>query len=274
MKWARPLTGIATLLCAAGAAAGPLEDFQLEMRRSEGIMAYRVVADTVRLKPHMGFFDSDREVASAAVEGDLRERWMALLSSGFEEGTDCATVCVNCEDRVRYRFQFPPLSDSLLVSLMWDDHRAYYFRNGIVVAHRTLTASDTAWAALLHETFPSDTLTQMLSATDPRPPSTRLDPRDTRMVGELPEIIRKVEPHYPPSALMRGEGGTVLLQALVGPKGRVLETRIVTPASVFDESARVAVEGWRFRPARCGGDPVTVWVLIPIRFTFQNPGAR
>jgi TonB family protein len=264
----------AALAAPAWVAASPLEDFGVDLRRSEGIMVYRVVADSSVHRPELQFFATDREVASAAVEGDLRERWLALLSSGFEPGGDCAPVCLQCDERVRYRLQFPPLADSFLVAVLWDDHRALLVRGGRMIGHRTLTAVDTAWATLLRATFPDDHLTQMLRATDPGPRPTNWGPNEVVFVDELPEVLRRVEPHYPPRPLMRGESGLVMVQALVGPKGRILDIRIKSPPSDFDEPARVAVEGWRFKPARCGGTAIPVWVAIPIRFTFNVPGSR
>ena len=269
---------LATLLVTLGLAmessASPLDDFQSDTRRSEGIMAYRVVADTSVHRAMAAPFPPEREVVSAAVEGDLRERWLAALAEGFEPGGDCTPMCLGCEDRLRYRLQFPPLRDSFLVAILWDDHRVVLVRDAKIVGHRTLTARDTAWAALLQATFPSDTPTQMLRASDPGPRPDVPAPGEFVWVEELPEVTRRVQPHYPPRALMRGESGLVMVQALVGPKGRVIEARVTTPRSDFDEPAKVAVEGWRFKPARCGGTPISVWVMVPVRFTFQIPGKR
>jgi protein TonB len=37
-----------------------------------------------------------------------------------------------------------------------------------------------------------------------------------------------------------------------------------------DQSATEAVQRWRFAPARRGGEPITVWVLIPVEFRLDH----
>jgi TonB family protein len=82
-------------------------------------------------------------------------------------------------------------------------------------------------------------------------------------VDELPEAITKVAPVYPAN---RAEG-TVMVQALVGKDGRVLDTKIVKSVPGLDEAAAASVRQWTFKPALANSKPVAVWVVIPIKFT-------
>lgn len=100
-------------------------------------------------------------------------------------------------------------------------------------------------------------------------PPKSLPSEDYVYVEVLPEAITRVEPIYPESAKSVRVAGTVMVQALVGRDGRVLETRIVKSIPELDEAAMACVRQWRFKPAMGGGKPLEVWTSVPIRFTFR-----
>jgi protein TonB len=85
-------------------------------------------------------------------------------------------------------------------------------------------------------------------------------------VDELPQPRTQIAPTYPPLARNAGIEGTVVVQALIGRDGVVKGTRVVKSVPELDEAALAAVEKWTFQPARSEGQPVAVWVAIPIRF--------
>ena len=86
-------------------------------------------------------------------------------------------------------------------------------------------------------------------------------------VDAMPKIIKRFSPTYPDAARRAGIEGRVEVKALVGTDGRVKETRIASSDPVFDRSAEHAVRQYTFEPARSGGKPVAVWVVVPIRYT-------
>ena len=88
-------------------------------------------------------------------------------------------------------------------------------------------------------------------------------------VEELPEAVHKVAPDYPEWARKAGVQGTVMIQALVGKDGRILDTRIVRSIPDLDDYAVAAVKQWRFKPALSKGKPVAVWVAVPVKFTLH-----
>lgn len=109
------------------------------------------------------------------------------------------------------------------------------------------------------------------TASDPPP----LDPSPTQVDGsphlgqyvyveELPEPIERPGPEYPAAA--RGQRGLVMVQALVGKDGSVLKTQITKSDPPFDEAAMACVKKWRFKPALSKGQPVIVWVAVPVAF--------
>jgi len=85
-------------------------------------------------------------------------------------------------------------------------------------------------------------------------------------VEELPEAIEKPRPEYPEAARRAGIEGTVLVQALVGTDGRVKDTKVVKSVPGLDDAAIAAVKKWVFKPALGHGEPVAVWVAVPVKF--------
>ena len=90
---------------------------------------------------------------------------------------------------------------------------------------------------------------------------------DYVFVEELPEAITKVEPVYPSVAKRDGLEGTVLVSALIGPDGRVHDTKVVKSVPALDAAAVEAVRQWTFKPGRTGGKPIGMWMALPIRFS-------
>ena len=87
-------------------------------------------------------------------------------------------------------------------------------------------------------------------------------------IEELPEAIVRVAPRYPDD-WGKGVEGTVMVQALVLRDGTVGATRIVKSIPMLDEAAAASVRQWRFKPAMAKGQPVAVWVAVPVKFTLH-----
>lgn len=104
------------------------------------------------------------------------------------------------------------------------------------------------------------------------PPPPPAPSPETPQVGGIPidrppEAIRRRTPHYPSAAREARIEGTVLILALIGDDGRVRDTRIVRSIPQLDRAAEETVRIWRFKPATHRGEPVEVWVQIPVRFS-------
>ena len=65
--------------------------------------------------------------------------------------------------------------------------------------------------------------------------------------------------------------GTTLLKVYVSDKGLVDEVLVERSAGHrdLDVAAMEAVKQWRFEPARQGQRAVSVWVMLPVRFTLR-----
>jgi len=91
-------------------------------------------------------------------------------------------------------------------------------------------------------------------------------------VADLPVMPRKigdVRPVYPEIARLTRVEGTVILEAVLDPTGRVTQLRVIRSAPVFDQAALDAVRQWRYTPSLYGGHPVSVLMTITVRFMLQ-----
>ena len=97
------------------------------------------------------------------------------------------------------------------------------------------------------------------------------DPKagDYVYVEEFPEAIRRVPPAYPDAARQAKVEGTVALQVLVGRDGLVRDVKVVKSVPGLDQAAIEAVRQWKFKPALTKGEPVAVWVMVPVVFTLN-----
>ena len=83
------------------------------------------------------------------------------------------------------------------------------------------------------------------------------------------KIITKVQPTYPESAKAAGAQGTVLLYAVVGMDGKLLQLQVLN-SQVNPDLARAAVEAvsqWRYQPTLLNGEPVEIDTTIQVKFT-------
>ena len=78
----------------------------------------------------------------------------------------------------------------------------------------------------------------------------------------------QVKPRYPESARRAGAQGITTLRVRVLENGRVGDVQIEQSAGFrdLDMAAMEAVKKWLFEPAKRGKDPVSVWVMLPVKF--------
>ena len=78
------------------------------------------------------------------------------------------------------------------------------------------------------------------------------------------------EPAYPAAAQNLGIEGTVLLDAVIGRGGAVMELSARTGHPLLAESALDAVRNWRYRPTTVNGIPVEVQTEVEVTFTLPD----
>jgi periplasmic protein TonB len=89
-----------------------------------------------------------------------------------------------------------------------------------------------------------------------------------RVGGEIrePKKIRHVSPIYPDLAVAAHVKGTVILECLVSPQGRVTDVRLMRGIPLLNESAMDAVKQWMYTPTLKDGIPVPVILTVTVRF--------
>lgn len=110
------------------------------------------------------------------------------------------------------------------------------------------------------------------AVTAPPAPTVSAPPVRTGVYISAEHAATNAKPAYPAMSKRYGEQGTVVLRVLVNADGTAGQVEIRTSSGypLLDESARTAVQRWRFRPATVDGKPVADWYLQSIPFKLQN----
>ena len=100
----------------------------------------------------------------------------------------------------------------------------------------------------------------------PPPPSAPV-----RVGGNIkpPKKTRDVRPQYPPIAQSARVQGIVIIEATIGPNGRVQEAKVLRSIPLLDQAALDAVRQWEFTPTLLNGVPVPVIMTVTVQFTLQ-----
>jgi protein TonB len=84
-----------------------------------------------------------------------------------------------------------------------------------------------------------------------------------------PTKIKNVPPTYPPIAQSARVQGVVIIEATIGPNGRVTDARVLRSIPLLDQAALDAVRQWEFTPTLLNGVPVPVIMTVTVNFTLQ-----
>jgi protein TonB len=79
-------------------------------------------------------------------------------------------------------------------------------------------------------------------------------------------------PRYPTLSRRMGEEGRVLLRVLVAKNGNAdkVEVEKGSGSERLDEAALEAVRKWKFVPAKQNNQPVSAYVLVPMKFSLRD----
>lgn len=91
-------------------------------------------------------------------------------------------------------------------------------------------------------------------------------------VDQVPTGLYQPPPDYPMQARRRQQTGLVRVRLLIDPQGLVEQVVIVAaePPGVFEASVRAALSRWKFEPGQVGGQAVSTWVEVPVRFELSR----
>jgi periplasmic protein TonB len=80
-----------------------------------------------------------------------------------------------------------------------------------------------------------------------------------------PKPVKQNPPNIPPE--LHGLKASVQVGFIIDEKGRVTKARVVQSSNAsFDDITLRCVRDWEFQPGTKGGKPVSVRVVIPLRF--------
>lgn len=96
-------------------------------------------------------------------------------------------------------------------------------------------------------------------------------PDQAEVQASVPLYHLNPPPAYPAAARRRNYQGTVRLDVLVDRQGRAAEVRLAESCgyAMLDRSAVKSVGQWQFEPARRFGQPIEMWVQVPVRFELR-----
>lgn len=103
---------------------------------------------------------------------------------------------------------------------------------------------------------------------EPTPAPERVpDPTEFIVLEVQPTIKTQTDPVYPDILRRAGIEGRLIVRVLVGKDGRAEDVQIVRSDNEgFNQATLDAVRRWTFTPAIQAGQPVRVWMTIPVRF--------
>jgi protein TonB len=84
-----------------------------------------------------------------------------------------------------------------------------------------------------------------------------------------PNKIKDVRPIYPSIAQSARVQGVVIIEAVIGPDGRVQDAKVLRSIPLLDAAALDAVKQWTYTPTTLNGVPVPVIMTVTVNFTLQ-----
>jgi periplasmic protein TonB len=259
---------------------------------ADSAMVMRVEIVT-RVESHESKFGT--RVASSNSVG---RPWIARFSKfvrtqlSMDPKRECGSTpaSISKRDQLILRVRFGPQDQSPTAVVRFQDRCVELQQGGVDLSRVELDPMYGYVLGLAREALPNDEMVRRLSdeslpskrtpdspgprawGAPPGAPSGGPDhpqPGEYVFTEELPEAITKVPPSYPDEARRANIDGTVVVMVLVGHDGSVKDVRMQKSIPALDAAAMACVRQWKFKPATAKGEPVAVWVIIPVRFTLH-----
>jgi protein TonB len=107
----------------------------------------------------------------------------------------------------------------------------------------------------------------------PPPPPAPVRREPVRIGGQIkePMLVRRVDPVYHPLAQRANVRGTVILEAVVDPQGRVTDVKVLRSAHrLLDDAAIEAVRQWQYAPLILNGIPERFVLTVVLTFNLTD----
>jgi len=103
-------------------------------------------------------------------------------------------------------------------------------------------------------------------AAPPLPDSTTARPRQLGGQIHPPRLLSSVIPRFPAAAPQAYIQGDVVVQTVIDKSGRVADRQVVSGPLPLRQAALDALRQWRYEPETLNGEPISVQMLVTIRF--------
>jgi len=136
------------------------------------------------------------------------------------------------------------------------------------------------------EQAPTPAVQEVSAPTPPTPqpvvakaPEVKPEPEKPQVKEDIIEepkfgvaYLNNPAPTYPPMSRRIGEQGRVLMRVLVSASGdpETVSIESSSGSGRLDEAAMQAVKKWRFVPAKKNKQPISAYVLVPIKFSLDD----
>ena len=84
-----------------------------------------------------------------------------------------------------------------------------------------------------------------------------------------PTKIKDVKPTYPVIAQISKVQGIVIVEATIGPNGKVQDAKVLRSHPLLEGAALDAVRQWEFTPTLLNGSPVSVVMTVTVDFRLR-----
>jgi TonB family protein len=92
-----------------------------------------------------------------------------------------------------------------------------------------------------------------------------------RVGGKIkaPSKTKDVKPVYPDAAKSERIQGSVIIEAVIGAEGKVINAKVLRSIAMLDQAALDAVKQWEFTPTLLNGKPVPIVMTVTVNFRLQ-----
>ncbi len=98
-------------------------------------------------------------------------------------------------------------------------------------------------------------------------------PKSPVHVGGLvkePRLLSSVRPVYPQLAKQRGVEGDVTVDVVIDRSGKVTDMKVVSGHALLQQAAIEALRQWKYEPPTLDGQPVSMKMLVTVRFRIHQ----
>jgi protein TonB len=110
------------------------------------------------------------------------------------------------------------------------------------------------------------------SAAPPSPPPASVAAQVPVRAGvdiKRPAKVKDAVPIYPATARAARVEGIVIVEATIGPDGKVQDARILRSIRWLDDAALDAVRQWEYTPTLLNGTPIAIVMTVTVNFRLQ-----